>query len=166
MDWLIEIGAEVLDFLLELWMEKGFGRRVTKRRNAMEIPEMSADERLFFGDCPEALPLYELFRERVFEALPVQRLRVMKTEIVFDGRRRLCSASRLPVRRKEERPPVWLTVTFGLPYRPASTRIAAAAQPRPGRWTLHVMIGSAEEIDAELMDWLYEAAAFSRAGKR
>ena len=69
-----------------------------------------------------------------------------------------------PVRRAKERPKAFLTVTFGLRRRVASPRIDAAAEPYPGRWTHHVMIGSAEEADAELMEWIREAAA-SASGK-
>ena len=54
-------------------------------------------------------------------------------------------------------------MSFGLNYRKESPRIDAAVEPYPNRWTHHVMIGSEEEIDAELLDWIAEAAAFSRA---
>ena len=57
--------------------------------------------------------------------------------------------------------PVWLTVSFGLPERLTSPRIDAAVEAYPGRWTHHVMIGSAHELDDELLDWLRQAAAFS-----
>ena len=60
---------------------------------------------------------------------------------------------------------MFLTVTFGLGYRKESPRIDAATEPYPGRWTHHVMVGSQEEIDGELLDWIAEAAAFS-ADKR
>ena len=58
-----------------------------------------------------------------------------------------------------------MTVTFGLGYRKESPRIDVATEPYPGRWTHHVMVGSAEEIDEELLGWIQEAAAFS-ASKR
>ena len=58
-----------------------------------------------------------------------------------------------------------MTFSFGLGYRKESPRIDAATEPYPGRWTHHVMVGSVEEIDEELMNWIKEAAEFS-AGKR
>ena len=58
-----------------------------------------------------------------------------------------------------------MTVTFGLGYRKDSPRIDVATQPYPGRWTHHVMVGSAEEIDEELLGWIQEAAEFSAAKK-
>ena len=58
-----------------------------------------------------------------------------------------------------------MTVTFGLGCRKESPRIDVATQPYPGRWTHHVMVGSEEEIDEELLDWIKEAADFSAAKK-
>ena len=70
-----------------------------------------------------------------------------------------------PCRKAKERPDVWMTVTFGLSYRKDSPRIDVATEPYPNRWTHHVMVGSEEEIDGELMSWICEAAEFS-ANKR
>ena len=44
-----------------------------------------------------------------------------------------------------------------------SSRIDAAVEPYPGRWTYHVLISEVDEIDDELMGWVREAAAFSEA---
>ena len=70
-----------------------------------------------------------------------------------------------PCRRAKERPNVWMTVTFGLSYRKDSPRIDAATEPYLNRWTHHIIVGSEEEIDDELMGWIREAAEFS-ASKR
>ena len=40
-----------------------------------------------------------------------------------------------------------------------------APEPYPGRWTHHVMVGSVDEIDGELLGWIQEAAEFP-ASKR
>ena len=63
------------------------------------------------------------------------------------------------------RPKVYITISFGLRYRKESPRIDAASEPYPNRWTHHMLISSANEIDDELMEWVKEAAVFS-AGKR
>ncbi len=93
------------------------------------------------------------------------KIKVSKTQITFANRRGFAFVSFNPVRKAKERPEVWMTVTFGLSYRKESPRIDVATEPYPNRWTHHVMVGSPEEIDGELMDWIREAAAFS-AGKR
>lgn len=67
--------------------------------------------------------------------------------------------------KAKERPAVYIVVTFGLGYKVESPRIDVAVEPYPNRWTHHVLISSAEELDEELMGWVKEASVFS-AGKR
>ena len=119
----------------------------------------------FFGEHRDALPLYEGLEEQILAQIPDVKIKVSKTQITFANRRGFAFASFNPVRKAKERPEVWMTVTFGLSYRKESPRIDVATTPYPNRWTHHVMVGSPEEIDGELMDWIREAAAFS-AGKR
>ncbi len=54
-----------------------------------------------------------------------------------------------------------MTITFGLSYRKESARINVSTEPYPNRWTHHVMIGTKEEIDDELLSWIIEAAEFA-----
>ena len=119
----------------------------------------------FFGEHRDALPLYEGLEEQILAQIPDVKIMVSKTQNTFANRRGFAFASFNPVRKAKERPEVWMTVTFGLSYRKESPRIDVATKPYPNRWTHHVMVGSPEEIDGELMDWIREAAAFS-AGKR
>ena len=126
---------------------------------------MTLDEMMFFDGRPAALPLYEKLKGSILAEVPEARIEVKKTQISFFAKHMFAAASFTPVRKAKDRPDPFLTVTFGLPYRVASGRIDAAVEPYPGRWTHHVMIGSAEEVDAELMGWIREAAAFS-SGKR
>ena len=122
---------------------------------------MTPDELLFFDSHPSALPLYEAVKEHITAEIPDVRIEVKKTQISFFKRHMFAAVSFTPVRKAKERPDPFLTVTFGLRYRVDSRRIDAAVEPYPNRWTHHVMIGSAEEADAELMGWIREAAAFS-----
>ena len=109
--------------------------------------------------------MYEKLEEQILTGIPDVKIKVAKTQITFANKRGFAFVSFNPCRRGKERPEVWMTVTFGLGYRKESPRIDVATEPYPGRWTHHVMVGSAEEIDEELMEWIREAAAFS-AGKR
>ena len=122
---------------------------------------MTLDEMMFFDRHPAALPLYEKLKGAIVTEIPFVRIEVRKTQISFFTKHMFAAASFAPVRKAKDRPEPFLTVTFGLSYRADSPRIDAAAEPYPGRWTHHVMIGSAEEVDAELMGWIREAAAFS-----
>ena len=126
---------------------------------------MNADILLYFNDHMDALPLYERLEGMILEQIPDVKIKVSKTQISFSNKRGFAFVSFNPCRRAKDRPNVWMTVTFGLSYRKDSPRIDAATEPYPNRWTHHVMVGSEEEIDAELMGWIREAAEFS-AGKR
>lgn len=81
---------------------------------------MTQDELLFLGTHMEALPLYETFREAVLAAVSGTKIRVEKAQITFAERRGFAFLSLHPARRSGERPPVWMTVSFGLGYRKAS----------------------------------------------
>ena len=126
----------------------------------------TVDELLFFDAHRDALPLYEAFREAVLGKVPDARIEVKKTQISFFDRRMFAAASFAPVRKAKERPKSFLTITFGLPYRKESDRIDVAVEAYPNRWTHHVMIGSAEEVDEELVSWIVEAAEFAKNKKR
>lgn len=126
---------------------------------------VNPDTPFFFRDSPLSLPLYLALEERVLAEFPEAHVRVQKTQISFSNRRNFAFASLLPARRAASRPNPYLTVTVGLNRRLDSPRVDAASEPYPGRWTHHIVIGSAEEIDGELLGWIREAAEFS-AGKR
>ena len=117
----------------------------------------------FFDGKPGALPLYETFEQKVFAVVENVKVKVQKTHIAFAGRHNFAFVSFLPVRKAKERPEVYIVVTFGLGYRVEASRIDAAVEPYPGRWTYHVLISEVDEIDDELMGWVREAAAFSEA---
>jgi len=126
---------------------------------------MNADILFFFNDHMDALPLYERLEGLILEQIPDVKIKGSKTQISFSNERGFTFVSFNPCRRAKERPNVWITVTFGLSYRKDSPRIDAATEPYPNRWTHHIMVGSEEEIDIELMGWICEAAEFS-ANKR
>ena len=122
---------------------------------------MNADILFFFNDHMDALPLYERLEGLILEQIPDAKIKASKTQISFSNKRGFAFVSFNPCRRTKDRPNVWMTVTFGLGYRKDSPRIDVATEPYPNRWTHHIMVGSVEEIDAELMGWLREAAEFS-----
>ena len=126
---------------------------------------ISSDELFFFNEKPAALPLYEEFAKRLLAEIDNVTVKVRKTQISFSNKYNFAFVSLLPVRKAKERPETWITVTFGLQYKKESPRIDVALEPYPNRWTHHMLISSADEIDDELMGWIKEAAAFS-AGKR
>jgi len=119
---------------------------------------MSLDEMMFFEGKRAAFSLYEALRSAVLTQIGAQRIEARKTQISFKNDHLFAAVSFLPVRRAAERPPVFITLTFGLGYRLDSPRVDAAVEARPGRWTHHVLIGDAAQIDAELLGWIAESA--------
>ena len=122
---------------------------------------MDNDILFFFGERMEALPMYERLENAILTRIPDVKIKVAKTQITFANKRGFAFVSFNPCRKAKDRPAVWMTVTFGLGCRKGSSRIDVATEPYPGRWTHHVMVGSAEEIDEELLSWIQEAAEFS-----
>ena len=109
--------------------------------------------------------MYAAFREAVLAKVPDARIEVKKTQISFFDRRMFAAVSFAPVRKAKDRPKPFLTITFGLSYRKESLRIDVATEPYPNRWTHHVMIGTVEEVDEELLSWIAEAAEFAKSKK-
>lgn len=127
---------------------------------------MNNDILFFFGEHMDALPIYERLENAILTRVPDVKIRVAKTQITFANKRGFAFVSINPCRKAKDRPAVWMTVTFGLGCRKESPRIDIATQPYPGRWTHHVMLGSVEEIDEELLGWIKEAADFAAAKTR
>lgn len=123
---------------------------------------MSFDEIAFFNRMPRMLPLYAALREKLERAYPDMDVRVAKTQISFRNRHVFAMAS-LPWRKVKGWPEAYLLVSFGLPCRKESPRIAQAVEAYPNRWTHHVLVVAEDEIDDTLMSWLDEAFRFSAA---
>lgn len=123
---------------------------------------MSFDEIAFFNRMPRMLPLYAALREKLERAYPDMDVRVAKTQISFRNRHVFAMAS-LPWRKVKGWPEAYLLVSFGLPCRKESPRIAQAVEAYPNRWTHHVLVVTEDEIDDTLMSWLDEAFWFSAA---
>ena len=112
----------------------------------------------FFNQMPAALPLYEQFERRILAELEGVTVKVQKTQISFVNRHLFACAR---VRKKKDCPNPYLVITFGLDRKVESPRIDVATEPYPNRWTHHLLISKAEEIDGELIAWVKEAAAFA-----
>ena len=125
----------------------------------MEYSEL--DEALIFDAVPGAYRIYRTLKEAILKACPDAQLCVQKTQITFYNPRVFACDSLLRAGRKTDLPNPWITVTLELPYRLCSPRAAICTEPYPGRWTTHIVVGSPEEIDGELLSWVEEACDFA-----
>ena len=128
-----------------------------------KMREPDDDTLLFFDAHRAALPLFAALEEWIFERFPEAKKRVQKTQITYYHRHVFACVSFARVKRKAELPEGWLTLTLGLPYPLESERVAVKTEVYPGRWTTHFVIGSKEELDGELLEWLEQAYAFSES---
>ncbi len=122
---------------------------------------MHQDILFFFEKHMDALPLYEKLEEQILDTLENVQIKIQKTQISFCNRHMFACVSFARVRKKKDCPPVYLVVTFGLDHPVDSPRIDVATEPYPNRWTHHLLVAQPEEIDAELMAWIREAATFA-----
>ncbi len=127
----------------------------------MRVPD--DDTLLFFAGHGEALALYQALEDILYSSFPHVNRRVQKTQITFYNSHVFACVSFARVKRKAELPEDWLTLTLGLPYPLESERAAVKTEACPGRWTTHFVIGSKEELDGELLEWLEQAYAFSES---
>ena len=123
--------------------------------------EPDLDTLLLFDGHHAALPLLAALEEMLFGRFPEAKKRVQKTQITYFHRHVFACVSFARVKRKAELPETWLTLTLGLPYPLDSGRVAVKTEAYPGRWTTHIVLGSAEELDEELLVWLEQACDFS-----
>ncbi len=119
------------------------------------------EELYFFDGQPDALRLYEIFRDRIQEEIGEAKIRVQKTQITFSNRHVFACVSQLRVRKKRDLPPVYIVVTFGLDHALESPRVDGKTEPYPNRWTHHIVIAEPEDVDGELMEWIREAYQFA-----
>ena len=127
------------------------------------MDKIREDILLFFSGHPQALPVYEEFEEKLMKRCPETSIRVQKTQIGFSKRHLYACVSFQRVRKKSELPEAYFVLSLGLPRPLDSARVAAKTEPRPGRWTNHIVIGTAEELDEELFSWIDEACAFAES---
>jgi hypothetical protein len=113
---------------------------------------MTLDE--FFQGYEASRQLFDALRDTIDTIGPTE-LRVTRSQIAF--RRRVAFAwAWLPARYlRGEVAPLVLTLSFR--QRDASLRWKAIVEPAPGRFTHHLELYAATDIDDEVRDWLRSA---------
>lgn len=110
-----------------------------------------------FAKMPDAMGLFAPFQAVMAERYPAAEVDVQKTQVTYRAPKVFCCASLLRARRDAELPKPYLTVTIGLPEPPEGPRIAQRVEIRPGRWTIHIVVGGEDDMDEGLFE-LIDAA--------
>nr|WP_122011685.1 DUF5655 domain-containing protein [Maliibacterium massiliense] len=115
----------------------------------------------FFAGRPLAYARYRQTEAFVLQRFPQTTIQVKKSQISFYHRHMYACVS-LPVRRLKDWPEHCIVLSFGLARRVDAPRIVQAVEPYPNRWTHHVLLAEASQLDDELAGWLQEAYAFAQ----
>jgi len=121
---------------------------------------MEFDILMFFDNKPYELSLYEVIAETICGKYDDVKTKVSKTQISFSNKYNFAFVS-LPIRNRQKRPKDCVILTFGLGREVVQPRIEMSVEPYPNRWTHHVIVQNANEIDEQIMEWIDEAYHFS-----
>ena len=108
----------------------------------------------FFAGQEASRRIFEAVREAVASIGPAE-LRVSKSQVAF--RRRTGFAYAWMPGMYLRKGDVPLVLTVGLRRRDDSPRWKQVVEPAPGRFTHHLELRSAAEVDDEVCGWLQEA---------
>ncbi len=125
----------------------------------MKTPGTWTLEELFAGR-PGALALFHFVR-RYIESLGPVKMEVMKTQVSFGAKTKFAWVwlPQLWIKKRVEHS---ITLTFDLNRRIDDGRIEEVVEPRPGRFTHHVIIEKESDLDQEVREWLREAYELHR----
>ena len=115
---------------------------------------MTLDE--FFAGWQDSRQIFDALRAAV-EALGPVEVRVTKSQVAFRRRRAFAWAWLPGAYLRGKHAPLVLTLSFR--HRDPSPRWKEVVEPYPGRFTHHLELRSAAEIDDEVRAWLQEAWA-------
>ena len=120
-------------------------------------------EKVFAGR-PEAFKLFEIVRAYIESLGPVD-VTPTKTQVSFGAKTKFAWVW-LPQMWIKKQPENTIVLTFDADHRIGDRRIKQAVEPRPGRWTHHVVMAKASDLDRNVKRWLKEAYGFGQTGLR
>ena len=112
----------------------------------------------FFAADEEMAALARSLLLGVLERWPDAAVVTQKTQVGLGDPRPFCAL--YPPRRAADRKAHALGLSLFLPYAPESARIVTAVEAYPGRFTCHMAVRDAAELDEELWAWMAEARQF------
>lgn len=118
--------------------------------------DSSFEEVFFFRDDSSALTVYGVFRDALLTRWPQCVIKCSKTQISFTDGVDFAFASYPPRKLLGA-----VLISLGLRAPLNNPRVFAQSEPYPQRWTVHIIVHSVEEVDAELLDWLDDAHEYA-----
>ena len=128
----------------------------------MKTPGNWTVEGLFSGR-PRAFGLFLAVRKCIESIGPV-KVEATKTQVSFGTRTKFAWVW-LPQMWIKKQPENSITLTFDIARRIEHERIKSAVEPRPGRWTHHVVIEKESDLDETVCQWLREAYGSAQSRK-
>lgn len=119
------------------------------------------EELVFFEGHESSFVLYDALKKKITDFFPDTNIQFKKTQINYKNRHIYACVSFQRVLKKSELPEPYIVLTLGMPYPLESKRVAVKTEPYPGRWTTHIVVGTVDEIDDELLAWVSDAYAFA-----
>lgn len=113
-----------------------------------------------FAGRPVSMALFHAVQLYI-ESLGTVRMEAMKSQISFGTRTKFAWVW-LPMPWAKNRPENSIVLIIGLGRQIKHERIVQAIEPRPGRWTHHIIIENEVGLDDDVRAWLREAYAFSQ----
>ncbi len=111
----------------------------------------------FFDSSPGMEPVFEALRQTVFSVCPGVSVRRGATQLGFYAPSPFLAVW-LPIRKNTRgRPPEYLIVSLFTTQRIDSPRIESIVAPYPNRWTHHIILSDAAQIDDELVSLIRRA---------
>lgn len=126
-------------------------------------PKPDPDILLFLDGHPKAIALYLAFEKLFCLSFPAVNRRIRKTQVSFSNRYVFACLSFAKVKPAAMLPEGYIVLTLGLPEPLDSDRVAVRTEPRPGRWTHHIVVSRPDELDEELLSWITAAYDFAAA---
>jgi hypothetical protein len=118
----------------------------------------------FFAEHPASRKHFEMVRGYI-ESLGPVTIAVARTQVSFGVIRKFAWVW-LPQMWIRKRSNSSLTLAFAADHWIHGRRIEAAVEPRPGRWTHHLILEKESDFDGRVKTWLREAYALGKADRR
>lgn len=106
-----------------------------------------------FSNSPEGLQLCQVVRSAILSAGPAVE-RTTTSQVAFRNRRGFAYFWNPRQHLKTEVPAV---LSIALPRRIESARFKEVVHPSRGVWMHHLELATADDVDAEVIEWLREA---------